>query len=583
MEDSARSLFSPHAVGGSKECRTPRRAGAPDLRFVRCFTAIGMLLVAGALTAGPASAAPGWKFHADLDNSGVYDSGGIQPGNTLRWSFLSGDSISSSPAVVDGIVYIGSKDRKLHAVYASNGTESWNFTTGLEVGSTPAVTGGVAYFGSWDSKFYAVWTGNHTERWNFTAGDPIKSSPAVSGDLVFFGSYDNKVYALRTEDGSPAWNFTTGDEVRGSPAVANGTVYIGSYDGKFYALRAADGKERWNVSNLWSEGVTTSPAVAEGLVFFGSDDHRLYAVDAETGHTAWTFPTGSEVFSSPAVANGLVYFGSDDYRLYAVHASNGTECWNFSPSSHYFKSSPAVADGVVYIGSWNARLYAVDALTGTERWNFTTGNSVYSSPAVVNGMVYFGSWDRKLYAVGTLPGPVVSGIAPDNGTAGMTMTGAVISGSGFSGNPHPYLDRPGQASVPFTVTCSTATSITGNIVIPLGAGFWDVLIEQDGSAPGRLPGAFFVSNPAPAVTSLTPKKAAAGTRKISLVVKGTGFVPGSTVQWNGMNRTTTYGSPAKLTAKITAKDLKKKGSFAVTVTNPAPGGGESNTVKFRVT
>ena len=48
----------------------------------------------------------------------------------------------------DEVVYIGSYDDKVYALNASNGNEIWNFTTGGNVRSSPAVSNGVIYIGS---------------------------------------------------------------------------------------------------------------------------------------------------------------------------------------------------------------------------------------------------------------------------------------------------------------------------------------------------------------------------------------------------------------------------------------------------
>ena len=54
----------------------------------------------------------------------------------------------SSPAVVDGVVYVGSDDGNVYALNASSGAKLWNYTTGGDVYSSPAVVGGVVYVGS---------------------------------------------------------------------------------------------------------------------------------------------------------------------------------------------------------------------------------------------------------------------------------------------------------------------------------------------------------------------------------------------------------------------------------------------------
>ncbi len=100
-------------------------------------------------------------------------------GISERWRFTTGISVISSPAVVDGVVYVGSDDGNLYAIEAATGSERWRFTTGDQVNSSPAVVDGVVYVGSDDGNLYAVEAATGSERWRFTTGGEVGSSPAV--------------------------------------------------------------------------------------------------------------------------------------------------------------------------------------------------------------------------------------------------------------------------------------------------------------------------------------------------------------------------------------------------------------------
>lgn len=91
-----------------------------------------------------------------------------------------------------------------------------------------------------------------------------------------------------------------------------------------------------------------------------------------------------------------------------------------------------------------------------------------------------------------------------------------------------------------------------------------------------------IVNPAPTVTNINPNSAAVGSQGFTLTVNGTNFVPGASVQWNGANRITTFVSSTQLTAQIPATDVASSGTAEIRVVNPAPGGGNSNTVSFTV-
>ncbi|MGH9937542.1 MAG: IPT/TIG domain-containing protein, partial [Blastocatellia bacterium] len=83
-------------------------------------------------------------------------------------------------------------------------------------------------------------------------------------------------------------------------------------------------------------------------------------------------------------------------------------------------------------------------------------------------------------------------------------------------------------------------------------------------------------NPVPMLIGLSPFSAASGSPGFTLNVNGSSFVEGARVRWNGNLRTTTFVSSTKLAAIIPASDIVNPGTAAVTVVNPAPGGGLSN-------
>jgi parallel beta-helix repeat protein len=319
--------------------------------------------------------------------------------NQTQWTYTTGDGVWSSPAVVDGMVFVGSNDGNVYALDQHTGAHIWNYTTGDAVMASPAVAGGKVYVGSNDSKVYALdqYTGAHV--WNYTTGDWITSSPTVTYGKVFVGSFDGKVYCLDAATGAHIWNYTTGGLGWSSPAVAGGKVYIGSGDGKVYCLDDATGAHVWNYTT--GDWITSSPTVVDGMVFVGSNDGNVYALDQHTGAHIWNYTTGDRVYSSPAVADGKVYVGSRDNKTYCLDASTGTFIWNYTTGGLGW-SSPAVADGEVYIGSKDNKVCCLEAATGAHIWSYATGDCVESSPAVADGMVFVGSYDHVVYAFGNV-------------------------------------------------------------------------------------------------------------------------------------------------------------------------------------
>ena len=71
-------------------------------------------------------------------------------------SFISGQRVSSSPALVNATLYVGSEDGRLYAVDAATGEKLWDFLTGDKITSSPAMAEGTVYISSHDGCLYAI-------------------------------------------------------------------------------------------------------------------------------------------------------------------------------------------------------------------------------------------------------------------------------------------------------------------------------------------------------------------------------------------------------------------------------------------
>jgi serine/threonine-protein kinase len=90
-------------------------------------------------------------------------------------------------------------------------------------------------------------------------------------------------------------------------------------------------------------------------------------------------------------------------------------------------------------------------------------------------------------------------------------------------------------------------------------------------------------NPLPTVSSLSPVDRVAGSGAFRLSVRGSGFVAGSLVRWNGAERPTEFVSARELRARISAADVEMAQQARITVSSPAPGGGTSAARSLAIT
>jgi hypothetical protein len=90
------------------------------------------------------------------------------------------------------------------------------------------------------------------------------------------------------------------------------------------------------------------------------------------------------------------------------------------------------------------------------------------------------------------------------------------------------------------------------------------------------------AHPLPVATSISPDENSTGEPDFTLTVNGTHFLACSVVRVDGNDRATTYVSPTRLQATILASDIASVGTRIITVFNPAPFGGSSNTLGLTV-
>ena len=86
----------------------------------------------------------------------------------------------------------------------------------------------------------------------------------------------------------------------------------------------------------------------------------------------------------------------------------------------------------------------------------------------------------------------------------------------------------------------------------------------------------------PTLAAIAPSSTTVGTSSVSLVLFGSNFENGATVQWNGTALSSSWVSASEMTATIPASDIVSIGSAKVTVSNPSPGGGTSAAQIFTI-
>ncbi len=315
------------------------------------------------------------------------------------WNYSMYEGTESSPAVRSGMLFIGGgyTNGTLYALNASNGSKIWEFNTTYLIRSSPLVINNVVYFESNDGSLYAFYS-NGTQKWNASIGASStehRSSPTNYSDVIIVGSGDQgitsstngKVYWFYSNGTQKCYYDVSGETDYSSPLVKNGVVYIGSgRDGNnTFALYAGNCSKKWNRS--LNSHMVSSPVVSGELMIISTDrdGNTTYAINITNGEIVWNYTAGADVSSSAFVYEGMVFVGSDDDYLHVLNLSTGEELWNYSTGGDV-DCSPVVHDDVAYFGSSDGYFYAVNTTSHEQLWNFSAlpGYQIDSSPALCN-------------------------------------------------------------------------------------------------------------------------------------------------------------------------------------------------------
>lgn len=178
------------------------------------------------------------------------------------------------------------------------------------------------------------------------------------------------------------------------------------------------------------------------------------------------------------------------------------------------------------------------------------------------------------------PVPEVHELLPFSFIAGAPMPAVEVKGSGFVPSS---VVRIGDVMVPSEFASPTSLSVTPLAELAATAGELEILVFNPAPGGGTSPPfTFFVNNPPPVITGVTPGDVLTGSGPVDLQIAGTGFVPGSTVLFGDDELTTQFGGATSLTATLPGDLIGAPGDRDIFVFNPAPGGGMSDPFAFRV-
>ncbi|HLJ13715.1 MAG TPA: kelch repeat-containing protein [Bryobacteraceae bacterium] len=381
----------------------------------------------------------------------------------------------------------------------------------------------------------------------FTATDTMLSTRAGSaaallnsGDVLMTGGFDRTFSDIASAEIYPAGKSAPPGLVSialtpADPVLAVGTSVRLTATGTF-----SDNSKQQLSSVVWSSSNSTAVPISNDSTNRGS----IYA--AAPTPSATIRACAAAICGSTAVVTGVAPgFNS---------ANNAT--WTAGLfGSFTVTATGSPAPGLLESGSLPAGV-GFDTTTGVLSGTPATGSSgTYILTLTAHNGI--GNDAAQTFTLTVVPAPAIvsftAGSSAISSGSSTTLTAMFSNGTGVVDN--------GVGAV---------TSGVPKTVAPISTTTYMLTVTNLAGTAVTASAQVTITNPIPAITSLSPAHASAGAAIPALTVNGANFVSGSVVKFNGKAETTTFVSASRLTAMIPATDNNQGGDVEITVSNPDP-------------
>lgn len=262
----------------------------------------------------------------------------------VDWQVLAGVH-TFEPVVSRDRVLVGSAGG-IYALDRVSGAIVWHFPSESPLFS-PAVSEGIAFVGGQDGSLRALEVGTGRLVWE-KHFDGWIYPPAIFDERLVAGGNSGLLHGIRAGSGETIWSVELTQELVYRPVeISPDQALVTTYAGDTMVISAVDGTTIWKTNDT---GPSFPPALADGRIYTGAFDGTLRARHVRDGRPVWTLKLQGRLPFLPQVADGVIMIGSGHGRVAAINAATGELLWQ-RDARKAFIASPVVIDGKVTLFS----------------------------------------------------------------------------------------------------------------------------------------------------------------------------------------------------------------------------------------
>lgn len=197
-----------------------------------------------------------------------------------------------SPAIHDGLVFVGDNNGFFRAFELDNGREVWKMQDNSSYHSKPVIYKDQVIYGTQDGRVFSRLTISGELKYNVDLGASIEGSGVIHDGKIFFHLRNHQIFALDVETGKILWAYKrsvpylTTLQRAAKPVVLNNRLYVGFADGTLAALNLEEGLLLFEVklsTGIKFVDLDNPISVIDGKIFAGVMGGPLHIINADNG------------------------------------------------------------------------------------------------------------------------------------------------------------------------------------------------------------------------------------------------------------------------------------------------------------
>lgn len=280
------------------------------------------------------------------------------------------------PFIAANTIFVADMEGHVSAIDKSDGHKKWTVDTGYVISGGVGGGGGLLFVGTRDGELVALWQNDGRIAWASPLTSEALTVPAADLGTVVVRTVDGNLQAFSAATGERLWSYahpvpTLSLRGNSDPVTFAGGVLAGADNGRLAFLSLSDGALLRELPVAVPSGsselarlidVDAKPIVDKGIVYAAAFQGRVVALSLENVQPIWA--RDLSVYQDMSIDTENLYAADEMGHVWAFERLTGATVWVQDKLHARPISGTAVLNSAVLVGDFEGYLHAMDIADG---------------------------------------------------------------------------------------------------------------------------------------------------------------------------------------------------------------------------